>query len=113
MKRFVQLCQEIADSQRKIFDIEGIKVSVKFEELLNDMKTLAMLAFELSNSAKFFSSTNVSKENCSILERTFGTNGNTTWCPWVYKERVAVANLVDKFKLSLPRKYLPEKQFHT
>lgn len=54
MKRFVQLCQEIADSQRKIFDIEGIKVSVKFEELLNDMKTLAMLAFELSNSAKFF-----------------------------------------------------------
>lgn len=54
VKRFVQLCQEIADSQRKIFDIEGIKVSVKFEELLNDMKTLAMLAFELSNSAKFF-----------------------------------------------------------
>ena len=53
MKRFVQLCQEIADSQRKIFDIEGIKVSLKFEELLNDMKTLAMLAFELSNSAKF------------------------------------------------------------
>ena len=77
------------------------------------MKTQAMLAFELSNSAKFFSSTNVSKENCSILERTFGTNGNTTWCPWVYEERVAVANLVDKFKLSLPRKYLPEKQFHT
>lgn len=37
----MQLCQEIADSQRKIFDIEGIKVSVKFEELLNDMKTLS------------------------------------------------------------------------
>lgn len=31
VKRFVQLCQEIADSQGKIFDIEGIKVSVKFE----------------------------------------------------------------------------------
>lgn len=31
VKRFVQCCQEIADSQGKIFEIEGIKVSVKFE----------------------------------------------------------------------------------
>lgn len=32
VKRFVQfLCQEIADLQGKIFDIEGIKVYIKFE----------------------------------------------------------------------------------
>ena len=40
------------------------------------MKMLAMLGGELSNSAKCFSSfANLSKENCSDLKGTFGTNG--------------------------------------
>lgn len=115
VKKYVQfLCQEIADLQGKVFDIEGIKVSFKFSELPNDMKMLAMLAGELSNSAKFFSSfANVSKENCSNLKGTFGTNGNTMWRPWKYEERVAVANQVDKFKQSLSTKQLPAKQLRT
>lgn len=55
MKKDVQcLCQQIADLQVKVFAIEGIKVSFTFEELPNDMKMLAMLAEELSNSAKLF-----------------------------------------------------------
>ena len=34
--------------------INGLHVSFYFEELPDDMKMLAMLAGELSNSAKFF-----------------------------------------------------------
>lgn len=115
VKKYVQfLCQEIIDLQGKVFEIESLKVSFKFEEVPNDMKMLAMLGGELSNSAKFFSSfANVSKENCSDLKGTFGNNGKTMWRPWKYEERIAVANKVDKFKKSLSTKQLKEKQFRT
>ena len=100
--------------QGKVFDVEGIKVSFKFEELPNDMKMLAVLTGELSNSANFFSSfANVSKENCSNLKGTFGTNGNSIWHPWKYEERVSVAKQKEKFKQSLLTKQLPEKQFRS
>ena len=66
VKKYVQLlCQEITNLEGKVFEIEGLKVTFKFEEVPNDMKMLAMLGGELSNSAKFFSS---SKENCSDLK---------------------------------------------
>ena len=55
MEKYVQLlCQEIADLEGKVFEIKGLKVTFKFEEVPNDMKMLAMLGGELSNSAKFF-----------------------------------------------------------
>lgn len=114
VRKYVQvLCQEIADLQGKVFVIEGLEVTFKFE-VPNDMKMLAMLGGELLNSAKFFSSfANVSKENCSDLKGTFGTNGGTIWRPWKYEERIAVANQVDKFKQYLSTKQLNEKQFRT
>ena len=85
VKKYVQLlCQEITNLEGKVFEIEGLKVTFKFEEVPNDMKMLAMLGGELSNSAKFFSS---SKENCSDLKGTFATNGGTMWHPWKYEER--------------------------
>ena len=73
------LCQEIADLEGRIFEIEGLKVTFKFEEKPNDMKMLALLGGELSNSAKYFSSfANVSKENCSDLKvEPFGVLGST------------------------------------
>ena len=115
VKKYVQLlCQEITNLEGKVFEIEGLKVTFKFEEVPNDMKMLAMLGGELSNSAKFFSSfANVSKENCSDLKGTFATNCRTMWHSWKYEERIAVANQVDKFKQSLSTKQLKEKQFRT
>lgn len=79
VKKYVQLlCQEITNLEGKVFEIEGLKVTLKFEEVPNDMKMVAMLGGELSNSAKFFSSfANVSKENCSDLKGTFATNCRT------------------------------------
>ena len=115
VKEYVQLlCQEITNLEGKVFEIEGLKVTFKFEEVPNDMKMLAMLGGELSNSAKFFSSfANVSKENCSDLKGTFATNCRTMWHSWKSEERIAVANQVDKFKQSLSTKQLKEKQFRT
>ena len=85
VKEYVQLlCQEITNLEGKVFEIEGLKVTFKFEEVPNDMKMLAMLGGELSNSAKFFSSfANVSKENCSDLKGTFATYGGTMWHPCI------------------------------
>ena len=48
------LCHEIADLEGRVFEIEGVKVAFKFEEVPNDIKILAMLGGELSNSAKYF-----------------------------------------------------------
>lgn len=43
VRKYVQvLCQEIADLQGKVFVIEGLEVTFKFEGP-NDMKMLAML----------------------------------------------------------------------
>ena len=50
-------------------------MSFHFEELPNDMKMLAMLGGELSNSAKFFSPfANVSTNDCTDFSGTFGSS---------------------------------------
>ena len=55
VKTYVQLlCQEIADLEGRVFEIDGVKVTFKFEEVPNDMKMLAIMRGEVSNSAKFF-----------------------------------------------------------
>ena len=44
VKKYVQLlCQEITNLEGKVFEIEGLKFTFKFEEVPNDMKMLAML----------------------------------------------------------------------
>ena len=79
-------------------------VSVKFliSELPNDMKMLAFLGGELSNSAKYFSSFgNVTLESAKKITGSFGPLPSNTWKPWKYQDRLKVAKLVEKYKLSL------------
>ena len=58
-----------------------------------------MLAGELTNSAKYFSSFgNISTADCTDLTGTFGTENFNMWKPWNYKERVRVVNKVEAFK---------------
>lgn len=55
------------------------------------MKMLALLAGELPNSARYFSTfANVNKDNCKDLNGTFGTGKNNNWQPWEYKARLKV-----------------------
>lgn len=50
--KYVQeLCKQIDDLKGRVFEINGLYVTFKFQELPNDMKMLAMLGGELSNAA--------------------------------------------------------------
>ena len=58
--------------QGKVFEINGLSVTFSFEELPNDMKMLAMLGGELSNSATyFFTFGNATLENCRDVKGSF------------------------------------------
>ena len=64
----------IADLDGKVFEINGLHVNFRFQELPNDMKMLATLGGELSNSSTYFSTfANVSTKDCADLRGTFGS----------------------------------------
>ena len=81
VKKYVNfVCKQIKDLKGCVFEINGLHVSFYFEELPNDMKILAMLAGELSNSVTFFStSANVRTKDCTEFWGTFGTSPSCKW----------------------------------
>ena len=111
VKKYVNfVCKQIKDLKGCVFEINGLHVSFYFEELPNDMKILAMLAGELSNSVTFFStSANVSTKDCTDFWGTFGTSPSCKWKPWQYASRLKDAKAVDSFKASLDGKPLSTK----
>ena len=112
VKRYINsVCKQIVDLERTVFEINGLHVRFHFEELPNDMKMLAMLGGELSNSATYFSSfANVSTKDCTDLKGTFGSGPLCKWKPWDYGTRNKVVQAVNSFKASLDAKPLPLKQ---
>jgi hypothetical protein len=110
VSRFIQsLMVEVSDIESSTYsvNVNGSPVDVQFHfaELPNDMKMLAFLAGELSNSAKYFSSFgNVSYDNANNISGTFVLEGNSTWDPWKYNERLKVAKKVKDLKKSLEKK---------
>ena len=44
---------------------------------------------------------NISRNDYTDLQATFGTNPSCKWRPWSFQQRVKVAESVDKFKNSL------------
>ena len=112
VKRYINsVCKQIVDLEGRIFEINGLHVSFHFEELPNDMKMLAMLGGELSNSATFFSTfVNVSTNDCTDLRGAFGSSPSCKWKPWQYANRVKVVKSVDSLKALLDGKPLSAKQ---
>ena len=106
VKKYVlAVCKQMADLEGKVFNINDLPVTFKFQELPNDMKMLAMLGGELSNAATYFSSfANVSRNDYNDLQATFGTDPLCKWRPWSFQQRVKVAESVEKFKNSLQGK---------
>ena len=99
VKKYINsVCKQIADLEGRTLEINGLHVSFHFEELPNDMKMLAMLGGELSNSATFFSTfANVSTNDCTDLTGTFGSSPSCKWKPWQYANRLKVVKAVDSF----------------
>lgn len=80
---------------------KGSPVNVKFyiSELPNDMKMLAFLGGELSNSAKYYySCADVSTNTHKDSSGTFGKEKGCTWKPWKYSKRLEVAAAFEKLK---------------
>ena len=109
VKRFLgKLMTDIKRIQSSSYSIlakgESIDVKFVFAELPNDMKMLAFLAGELTNSATYFSTfADVDKESLTKIG-TFGHNASDTWKPWKYSDRVKVVNAVEKFKKKIKHK---------
>jgi len=110
-KKYVRsLLPQLAELERAEYEFEGIKYRFKLEELPKDMKMLAMLAGELTISARYFSPfTNVSLADCRDVKGTFGTESSSEWKPWNYQQRVNVVNKVNAFKKRVALKRISEK----
>ncbi len=83
-----------------------MREEVKFtiELVPSDMKFLAFINGELSNSATYFSRfANVSTNDISSLEGQFGTDLDCRWKPWSYNFRIKVAHKVTQFKAELSK----------
>lgn len=113
MQRYIKLLlADIQHIEQSVFPClydgpEGeVTVNVKFcvAELPNDMKMIAFLSGELSNSAKHFSSfADVSNDNANEVKGTFGVKENNTWHPWEYSYRLTVVKKVEGLKKTLSK----------
>ena len=109
VKRFLgKLMTDIREIESPSYLIlsKGASIDVKFvfAELPNDMKMLAFLAGELSNSATYFSTfAKVDKQSLTKIG-SFGHNASDTWKPWKYSRRVKVVKEVEKFKKKIQHK---------
>jgi hypothetical protein len=116
VKRFLQkLLVDIRRIEATTYTIscKSKIVNVKFfiSELPNDMKMLAFLGGELSNSAKYFSSFgDVSLDTARKPTGAYGPQPSHTWKPWKYDQRILVANKVEKLKKSLEKANISMQQ---
>ena len=110
VERYVaQLGTDIKYLEGRVFNISGRDYKFELSELPNDMKMLCFLGGELSNSAKYFSSfANVSYDNMSSLQFTFGQSENNKWRPWNYERRLVVVKEVEALKKKLSKSPITE-----
>lgn len=107
-KFLAEQCQAI---EEKTYSFGGMGVKFSFELVPSDMKFLAFINGELSNSATYFSSfANVSTSDLSCVQGKFGKTLDCKWKPWGYNARVDVACKVSQFKAKLSDKLTPITQ---
>ena len=85
MKRYISIsCKEIDQIEMASFNVNDTVIKFMFAELPNDMKMLAFLAGELTNSAKYFSTfADVCGDDVSDCTKSFGPVLQNDWRPWV------------------------------
>lgn len=102
--RFTEkLAADIEVIEKKTYTVMGKDVTFTFDLIPGDMKFLAFINGELSNSAKYFSSfANVSQNESNSLTGRFGVDQDCKWRPWQYRERITTSKQVVEFKRKLP-----------
>ena len=107
VRRYLKLLMaNVKYVENKCFKIDvgqnKFQVEFKLELLPNDLKMLAFLAGELSNSAYYFSTfANVHKDEPHHFKKSFGTGKNQDWKPFPYTKRLNDVKLVEKKKSEL------------
>ena len=110
VRRFVlKLVSEIKVLEQRVFQIDvneqSISVEFKLELLPNDMKMLAFLAGELSNSASYFTTfANVNQHDANDITKRFSLKNDQYWKPFSYDKRIQDAKLVKQKKLLLQKR---------
>lgn len=107
------LLADICDIEKRVMicSHNGKQVNITFSigELPNDMKVLAFLSGELSNSAKYFSSfANICNDNVNDTRGTFGRSNKYTWTPWKYCDRMKLVKGVEQMKAKLSKQRLAD-----
>ena len=99
------LAKECAEIEQRTYTIgDDVTVKFTFDLVPSDMKFLAFINGEISNSACYFSSfANACNTDLNCLEGQFGTDPNCKWKPWRYTERVSNAKKVASFKAKLAK----------
>ena len=96
---------QCSDIEKKTYSVCGINVTFTFDLIPTDMKFLAFVNGELSNSSRYFSSfANASTDDLDCLHGSFGITDDKKWKPWKYSERLVMADKVSKLKTSLSKK---------
>ena len=114
VRRYLKLLmQDVQYLESQVFLItvsgEIFKVEFKLHGLPNDMKMLAFLAGELSNSSTYFTTfANVSKHDAVDVKKKFSLNGTTSWKPFNYNKRLKDASLASKKSIELQKKTVTE-----
>ena len=107
VKAFVRrLVHQVRYLESKVFDIvvngKSYKIEFKLELLPNDMKMLACLGGELSNSASYFTTfANIHKKDANDVSVKFSMDGDEHCKPFVYSDRLSHASRVVKKKEDL------------
>ena len=98
---FINLVRQMVDQMSRIeeqaFKVHGVDVKFRLALAPSDMKFVALLAGELTNSANYpCTFAQVQKGDFTSLEIA------KSWKPWSYEQRMIAAAKVQKFKMTLP-----------
>ena len=110
-KRYIaMISKEMEQIEKGSFHVNDAIIRFKFVEIPNDMKMLAFLAGELTNSAKYVSAfADISSDKLCDVNKSFGQENHNDFRPWEYDKRLAVAKKVADLKGKLNKTQLAPK----
>lgn len=101
LKKYTELLSKEMDSiaGKPLNTPNNVSVKFKFQLIPSDMKWVASMSGELSNSAFYFSSfANVNQGDKGTIGGSIGNSKKDKWHPWDYNIRLQVVQKVEKFK---------------
>jgi hypothetical protein len=110
MQRYARkLVSDIAYIEKQTYKIKGFDVKFTVDLLPSDMKWLSFMGGELNNAAYYFSPFgDVNNDNKMASNGSLGEDASCTWHPWVYNDRIKVAEKVTLKKGKLESKKISE-----